>query len=126
MNDAMKVEDGANILNLFLDAIKFDNFQALFHDWYDRGIALNLGSPLLKSFMEATTTELVKIRQSSDKRASLLSLSRRLFENGTKPLPIHGSMTLKEFCGLYTEENFRWETVGFVLTWIGYVSIIYM
>lgn len=119
MNDASKIEDGANILNLFLDAIKFDNFQALFHDWYGRGIVLNLGSPFLKSFMEAMTTELAKIRQSSDRRASLLSLSRRLFENGTKPLAIHGSMTAKEFCELYTGENLRWETVGFVLTFVG-------
>ena len=123
MNDATKIEEGANILSLFLDAIKFESYQAVFVDWYSRGLEMNLGAPFLKSFLEAISFELSKIRQAIDRKASLRTLSRKLFENGSKPLIIHGQATLKDFCDLYVRENLRWETIGVVLTFIGLAAV---
>ncbi|KKY23200.1 putative c6 transcription factor [Phaeomoniella chlamydospora] len=123
MNDAVKVEDGANVLNTMVDSVKFDDFRNLFLDWYGRGSELNLGMPYLKFFVDAVAAEITAIRQSSDKRTSLLDLSRRLFENGNKPLVITVSTTLKDFCDQYTGVNLRWETVGVILTFIGTAAI---
>ncbi|OBT81241.1 hypothetical protein VE02_09831, partial [Pseudogymnoascus sp. 03VT05] len=66
---------------------------------------------------------MAEIEQSTDQMNGVLSMSRRLFDNSTKPFDISDTMTVKEFYSLYTASNLRWETVGIIITFIGMTAI---
>ncbi|KFY85283.1 hypothetical protein V500_08541 [Pseudogymnoascus sp. VKM F-4518 (FW-2643)] len=114
--DLQRVENGADVLRLALNLRKFDATKLLFSEWRGHGSEQFLGSTCATLFQESFSADMAEIERSTDQTNSILSMSRRLFENSTKPFDISDTMSVKEFYSLYTESNLRWETIGFK-TW---------
>jgi hypothetical protein len=120
--DLQRVQNGADVLRLVLNLRKLNATKTLFSEWRGHGSEQFLGSTCATLFQESFSAEMAEIERSSDHMNGARSMSRRLFENSTKPFTITGTMSVKEFYSLYTASDLRWETVGIIITFIGYVS----
>lgn len=117
--DLQRVENGADVLRLALNLRKFDATKTLFSEWRGHGSEQFLGSTCATLFQESFSADMAYIERSTDQTNSILSMSRRLFDNSTKPFDISDTMSVKEFYSLYSESNLRWETIGIIITFIG-------
>lgn len=120
MNSTSTIE-GAQLFELFLSSAIDNTFRQIFSEWTGNGLESHVGAFLVQPFVDSVTEEIAYLRRSEDRQSDLLTLSRHLFENSSRDVDIHRSMTLQEFVGRYTGSNLRWETVGVVLTLAGYV-----
>jgi hypothetical protein len=96
--------------------------KTIFSEWRHYGSEQFLGSTCATLFQESFSAEMAEIERSSDPMNDVRSMSRRLFDNGTKPFAITDSISVKEFYAIYTGLDLRWETVGIIITFIGYVA----
>lgn len=117
--DLQRVQNGADVLRLALSLRKLNATKTLFSEWQGHGSEQFLGSTCATLFQESFSADMAEIERSTDQTNSALSMSRRLFENSTKPFDISDTMSVKEFYSLYTASNLRWETIGIIITFIG-------
>lgn len=120
MNSTSTIE-GAQLLELLLNSAIDNTFRQIFSEWTGNGLESHVGAFLVQPFVDSITEEIARLRRSENRQQDLLTLSRHLFENSSRDVDIHRSMTLQEFVGRYTGSNLRWETVGVILTLAGYV-----
>ncbi|KFZ12732.1 hypothetical protein V502_06944 [Pseudogymnoascus sp. VKM F-4520 (FW-2644)] len=90
--DLQRVENGADVLRLALNLRKFDATKALFSEWRGHGSEQFLGSTCATLFEESFSADMAEIERSTDQTNSILSMSRRLFDNSTKPFDISDTM----------------------------------
>lgn len=117
--DLQRIQHGADVLTLALNLRKLKATKILFSEWRGHGSDQFLGSTCTTLFQESFSANIAEIEQSADQMKCVLSMSRRLFSNSTKPFDISDTMTVKEFYSLYTASNLRWETIGIIITFIG-------
>lgn len=117
--DLQRVQNGAGVLRVALSLRKLNTTKTLFSGWQGHGSEQFLGSTCATLFQESFSADMAEIERSTDQTNSVLSMSRRLFDNSTKPLDISDTMSVKEFYSLYTASNLRWETIGIIITFIG-------
>lgn len=120
MNDTSTIE-GAQLLELLLNPAIENNLKQIILEWTGNGLESHVGAFLVKPFFDSITGEIARLRRSENRQSDLLTLSRHLFENSSRDVNVHRSMTLQDFLGRYMGSNLRWETVGVVLTLAGYV-----
>lgn len=119
LNSSSMIEEGAQVLDMFADAMIDGTFRELFDDWSMHGLGAHLGSFLVPFFFETITDVMGFLKQQTDRRSGLLDLSRRLFDAGRVPVQIHDTMSMKDFSIQHTGHNLRWETVGLMLVLVG-------
>lgn len=120
MNRLAMIEDGVSILDMLL-AVMVDNFlDRVFSTWKGCGLESHLGSFLVGSFVDTMSHEINQLQSSNGWRANLFALSQRIFDRGSRPVELDTSTTLRDFVGHFTGPSLRWETVGVILTLIGY------
>jgi hypothetical protein len=117
--DLQRIQNGADVLTLALNLRKLNATKILFSEWRGHSSDQFLGSTCATLFQESFSADMAEIEQSTDQVNGVLSMSRRLFDNSTKPFDISDSMSVKEFYSLYTASNLRWETIGIIITFIG-------
>ncbi|KAF4760534.1 hypothetical protein N7455_002161 [Penicillium solitum] len=61
---------------------------------------------------------------SSDPTAQLQDLANRIFQNTSRPMRTHKSMSVEEYCSSFTGRNLRWEALGSILTLCGMQLVI--
>ncbi|KAJ5507800.1 hypothetical protein N7527_009943 [Penicillium freii] len=61
---------------------------------------------------------------SSDPTAQLQELANRIFQNTSRPMRTHKSMSVEEYCSSFTGRNLRWEAVGSIFTLCGMQLVI--
>ncbi|CAG7917568.1 unnamed protein product [Penicillium olsonii] len=49
----------------------------------------------------------------------LQELSNRIFQNTSRPMRTHKTMTIEEYCGSFTGRNLRWEAIGSIFSLCG-------
>lgn len=59
-----------------------------------------------------------------DPTAQLQELAYQVFQNTSRPMRTHRSMSFEEYCSSFTGRNLRWEALGFILTLCGMELII--
>lgn len=122
MNRLAMVEDGVGILDMLL-AVMVDEFlDRVFAAWKGCGLESHLGSFLVGAFVETMTHEICQLPSGDSWRVNLSKLSQRIFDRSSQPVDLGASATLQDFAGQFTGEHLRWETIGVILTLIGYVS----
>lgn len=117
--DLQRIQNGAGVLTLALNLRKLNATKILFSEWRGHSSEQFLGSTCATLFQESFSADMAEIEQSTDQINGVLSMSRRLFDNSTKPFDISDTMTVREFYSLYTGSNLRWETIGIIITFIG-------
>lgn len=117
--DLQRVQNGAGVLRVALSLRRLNTTKTLFSGWQGHGSEQFLGSTCATLFQGSFSADMAEIERSTDQPNSVLSMSRRLFDNSTKPLDISDTMSVKEFYSLYTASNLRWETIGIIITFIG-------
>lgn len=120
MNSTVMIEEGVQILDLFLGFVMDDNLENIFQEWTGNGLELHLGAFLVRPFVNTIADEITHLQQAERWRDGLAALSQRLFDKSNNPVDVRGAMTLQDFVDQYTGPNLRWETVGVILTLIGY------
>lgn len=61
---------------------------------------------------------------SSDPTAQLQELANRIFQNTSRPMRTHKSMSVEEYCSSFTGRNLRWEALGSIFTLCGMQLVI--
>lgn len=113
------VEEGARILELFVDAMVDGSLQKMFDDWKDCGMESHLGAFLVAPFFDTITDFITRINLQTDRQAELLACSRHLFDIGREPIHAQKSTTLHDYANQHTGGNLRWEAIGIVLALAG-------
>lgn len=54
-----------------------------------------------------------------DPTAQLQELSNQVFQNTSRPMQTHKTMTIDEYCGSFTGPNLRWEAIGSIFSLCG-------
>lgn len=119
------IDDGVQLLDSFLNYLAEDGIRQLFSDskGENEGLEAHLGGFLVYPFFDSLVGEVDSIRRSPlNRRATLVSLSRRLFEKAGDRVEIHAGMSLADFSAQYTGANLRWETIGLIITLAGSVK----
>lgn len=119
MNGTAMIEEGVQLLDLFLGSAMDETFRRLFSEWKGNGLESHVGSFLVQPFVDTIKQEIARLQQSENWRSGLPALSQRLFEMSSRPIEIHRAMTLQDFVNQYTGPNLRWETIGVILTLAG-------
>jgi hypothetical protein len=119
MNNASTIE-GAQLLETLASSKINTTIARFFSDWKENGLESHVGAFLVQPFADAVIEEIVTLQRSESFRSDLLALSQRLFENSSRAVEIHRVMTLQDFINQYTGPNLRWETMGVILTLVGY------
>ncbi|KAJ5174487.1 uncharacterized protein N7482_000364 [Penicillium canariense] len=60
----------------------------------------------------------------NDLMPQLQNLATQIFQNSSRALVTHQSMTIKEYCASFTGRNFRWEALGNIFTLCGQQLVI--
>lgn len=61
---------------------------------------------------------------SDDPTAQLQELANRIFQNTSRPMRTHKSMSVEEYCSSFTGRNLRWEALGSIFTICGMQLVI--
>ncbi|KXG48764.1 Acyl-CoA N-acyltransferase [Penicillium griseofulvum] len=61
---------------------------------------------------------------SSDPTAQLQELANQIFQNTSRPMRTHKSMSVEEYCSSFTGRNLRWEALGSIFTLCGMQLVI--
>ncbi|OQE11100.1 hypothetical protein PENVUL_c003G00266 [Penicillium vulpinum] len=61
---------------------------------------------------------------SSDPTAQLQELANQIFQNTSRPMRTHKSMSFEEYCSSFTGRNLRWEALGFIFTNCGMQLVV--
>lgn len=119
MDGRAMIEEGGELLELFMGSAMEDNFGRVFSEWKGNGLESHVGSFLVQPFLDTMKQEMDGVQQSGNSRSGLLTLSQRLFEASSRPVEICRATTLEDFVRQYTGPNLRWEVVGVMLTLAG-------
>lgn len=60
----------------------------------------------------------------NDPKPQLQDLSTRMFQNTSRSMITHSSMTVEEYCASFTGSNFRWEALGNIFSLCGQQLVI--
>lgn len=115
-----RVQSGVEVLS-FLYNLKIR--QKLIDRFYHR--TWNVVVP--KVVMEAIMNSIREIFDSfdpNDLKAELQDLSTRMFQNTSRSMATHSSMTVEEYCASFTGSNFRWEALGNIFSLCGQQLVI--
>mgnify|MGYP006873471806 CR=1 FL=1 len=119
MNSRAMIEEGAQLLELFMGSDMENNFVRVFSEWKGNGLESHIGSFLVQPFLDSIKQETERSQQSENWRTGLPALAQRLFKTSSRSVEIHRTMSLPDFIHQYTGPNLRWETVGVILTLAG-------
>jgi hypothetical protein len=61
---------------------------------------------------------------SDDPTAQLQELANQIFQNTSRPMRTHKSMSIEEYCTSFTGRNLRWEALGSIFTLCGMQLIV--
>ncbi|CAG8887914.1 unnamed protein product [Penicillium egyptiacum] len=61
---------------------------------------------------------------SSDPTAQLQELANQIFQNTSRPMRTHKSMSVEEYCASFTGRNLRWEALGSIVALCGMQLVI--
>ena len=113
--DNYKIEQGVNVLKTLFPLDGFDDiFEARRNNCSARTPAA-----ILVECWHSLKDIFRGIKQASDKESALRELSRLLFDNTAKPLPLPGNSSMSEFAKSFTGRLSRWEAIGVVASGLG-------
>jgi hypothetical protein len=118
--DPDRVQSGAEVLLLLYN---LDIRRQLI----DRYYRSSWGAIVPKMMMDAILESIAEIFDGfnpNDPKPQLQDFSARIFQNSTRALKTHQSMTVQEYCNSFTGSNFRWEALGNILTICGQQLVI--
>ena len=110
--DSHNIDQGVNVLRLLLPLKCFDDVFS--HRPYNMGSRTPL--PILKECSKSLVDMFNEVNRAADKDAMLKDLSRKLFENTSRHLPLPGNVSMQQYARNFTGRFTRWETVGVIVT----------
>ncbi|KAJ5132444.1 hypothetical protein N7448_006602 [Penicillium atrosanguineum] len=118
--DPDRVQSGAEILLLLYS---LNDRRQLIERYYRS----SWGAVVPKMIMDAILGSIAEIFDGinpNDPKPQLQDLSTRIFQNSSRALKTHQSMTVQEYCNSFIGLNFRWEALGSILTMCGQQLVI--
>lgn len=115
-----RVQSGAEVL-LFLYNLK--DRRKLVDKFYLRAWNAVVPKMVVDAIMDSID-EIFAGFNANDLMPQLQSLATRIFQNSSRGLTTHQSMTIKEYCDSFTGRNFRWEALGNIFTLCGQQLVI--
>jgi hypothetical protein len=110
-----RVQSGAEVL-LFLYNLKVR--RKLVGKFYLRSWNVVVPKVVVDAIMDSID-EVFGGFNTSDLMPQLQSLATQIFQNSSRALTTHQSMTIKDYCNSFTGRNFRWEALGNIFTLCG-------
>ena len=93
----------------------------------DRYYRSSWGAVVPKLIMDAILESIAEIFDGfnpNDPKPQLQDLATRIFQNSSRAMKTHQSMTVQEYCNSFIGLNFRWEALGNILTMCGQQLVI--
>ncbi|KAJ5439710.1 uncharacterized protein N7458_010708 [Penicillium daleae] len=115
-----RVQSGAEVL-LFLYNLK--DRRKLVDKFYLRAWNAVVPKMVVDAIMDSID-EIFTGFNANDLMPQLQSLATKIFQNSSRGLTTHQSMTIKEYCDSFTGRNFRWEALGNIFTLCGQQLVI--
>lgn len=115
-----RVQSGAEVL-LFLYNLK--DRRKLIDKFYVQSWNVVVPKMVVDAIMDSID-EIFGGFNHNDLMPQLQSLATQIFQNSSRDLTTHQSMTFKEYCTSFTGPNFRWEALGNLFTLCGQQLVI--
>lgn len=120
--DPRHIQLGAQLL-LLLDDLML--YEVLAERWYEISGGFVIGEPMIRMALKSMKEEFdFLLLGSVDKKPTMLTFSKKIFDNSVKPIETSSSMTSGEYISLVAGPNARWEMVGLVFSILGLGAVL--
>lgn len=117
--DPDRLQSGVDVLRFLYN---LTDRETLIENFYMR----TWGTIVPRMVMDETLRSVRSIFESfpTDPTTQLQELSNQIFQNTSRPMRTHKSMTIQEYCASFTGRNLRWEALGSIFTLCGMQLVI--
>ncbi|OOO10181.1 hypothetical protein OAory_01059890 [Aspergillus oryzae] len=111
--DSDRLRAGVELLKLIYD---FPIYDVLVRKLYSKKAIVVVPMVITDAIVESIRSAFDNLDIGSDIEAQFQALVYQISHNTSRPLTIHRSMTVHDYCALFTGKSLRWESLGIVLS----------
>ncbi|KAL2868408.1 putative C6 transcription factor [Aspergillus lucknowensis] len=114
--DRFRLQSGLEVLKFLHRSTICDTLIRKFYAGHLMAVVSNI---VMEAILKSLRRVFDSLDSSQNLETQLQDLVSQIFRSSAHPLTSHSSMTVEEYCGMFTGKNLRWEAVGIVLATSG-------
>ncbi|THC89211.1 hypothetical protein EYZ11_011346 [Aspergillus tanneri] len=118
--DPARLQSGLEMLKLLHRLTICDS---LIRKYYSRTLCVVIPSVVIEAILQSIRSTLNSLDFSGDIDSQFQDLALQIFQNSSRPMAVHGTMTVEDYCASFTGKNLRWEAVIVVFVTSGIASM---
>ena len=114
--DPIRLQSGIDILKLLSE---FSICDSLIRKFYSRTLCVVIPAVMIEAIMQSVRGILGGLDFTGAMDSQIQDLAHQIFQNTSRPVAVNATMTVSDYCALFTGRNLRWEAVGIMFATSG-------
>ncbi|KAK1142145.1 hypothetical protein N8T08_008071 [Aspergillus melleus] len=114
--DPIRLQSGIDILKLLSE---FSICDSLIRKFYSRTLCVVIPAVMIEAIMQSVRGILGGLGFTGAMDSQIQDLAHQIFQNTSRPVAVNATMTVSDYCALFTGRNLRWEAVGIMFATSG-------